>query len=161
MFACGKLCTVCKMWLGWVEHQHGMSLSVASSARNLGFPCLVLCHSVVTCMSPLAGCTASPSNPQHGDGNLPDTSTPRFSTRWKCCVSPSINITYHPKAPCCFHGVVFHGLSESQIPGLENPMWNLRSGGTLEMRWLNPPFLTPNGMCRNSLPFLTCLWRHY
>lgn len=81
-----KLCTtVWKMWLGWVEHQHQMS--ARNSAQNLGFSrgnALLqgLRHSDL-CVSPGAGCVASPLC---GYGNLPDISTPHFSTHWKCCV---------------------------------------------------------------------------
>lgn len=69
-----------------------------------------------------------------------------FQHRLEALCSPLIYITYHPKTPRCCHGVVFHGLSESQIPGLENPMWNLMSGGTLEMGcWI--PLSTPQMEC--------------
>lgn len=113
----------------------------------------------------LAGCTASPrrlpEQPSVWIWKSPWHFHTSFQHTLEMLCSPLIYITYHPKAPRCCHGVVFHGLSESQIPGLVNPVWNLRSGGTLEMRWLNPPFHTPNGMFRNSLLFLMCLWRYY
>lgn len=114
------------MWLGWVECQHGMSLSVASSVQNLGFPHGNVFHrvgGVLTCVP-------------HGRVHSLALLLPQAAL----CVGMEISLTlphlilahagnvvfplhkyyvpYHPKA----RGVVFRGLSESRIPGLENPM---------------------------------------
>lgn len=75
---------------------------------------------------------ASPSSPLRGYGNLPDISTPHFSTRWKCCAPPWYILRAIPKLLVVVMGC-YSMVWVSQIPGLENPMWNLRSGGHL--RW--------------------------
>lgn len=97
MVVCKPCTTIWKMWLGWVEHQHEMSLTVANCAQNLGFPHGNAFPQSLRCSylraSPDRVHSLASPPPQAalslgGYGNLPDISTPHFSTGWKRCVPP-------------------------------------------------------------------------
>lgn len=105
-------------------------------------------------MSPICP-AASLKGYLHKHENLSDISSPHLNRQWKYYI-PSWHIMYHPKAPQ-FRAVVWHGLGESQIPGLWRSPCEVWERSDAEIRCLDPPLHTPQGRCMNSCSFLVWL----